>query len=117
MAAWLNLVYQDWEKIVSNLTDSRMTRCDARTFSIHKFYLARNISWCLDVNEIERNPGILDEEGTVYSENKYRNILQYISNSGILDDIDFDEQMTSMLGRRLQRDVNKISKLSRADRL
>ena len=47
-ACW---VFDNWEKIVSNLTDERMVEIDARTLSVPQLYLARNIEWCLALNE------------------------------------------------------------------
>ena len=35
-----NSVFDKWETIVDNLTDPRMSRIDARRFSVHYFYLA-----------------------------------------------------------------------------
>ena len=46
----------------------------------------------------------------VYEEHKYQRILRIIVQSGILEDISYDNILTSMLGRRLQRDLMKISR-------
>ena len=46
----------------------------------------------------------------VYEEHKYQHILRYVIQSGILNDIDHDDVLTSMLGRRLQRDLMQISR-------
>lgn len=105
----VDLVYKDWDKIVRNLTDPRMIHCDARKFSVHQFYRARDLGWCLNHNEILRNRGHLVDE-PLYAENKYRNIMLFISNSGILDDINYDDQQISMLGRRLQIDMQRMSR-------
>ena len=50
------------------------------------------------------------EVDIVYAEHKYQRIIRYIIQSGILDDIDHDDQLTSMLGRRIQRDLMRISR-------
>ena len=44
-------VFDNWEIIVKNLTDIRMTYIDARRFSFAQFWEARNLAWCLNYNE------------------------------------------------------------------
>ena len=44
-------VYDNWETIVSNLTDERMDNLDARTFRVDTFRSAINLEWCLMHNE------------------------------------------------------------------
>ena len=94
----IDLVYQGWNQIVTNLTDARLMHLDARKFSVNQFYRARNPGWCLNYNDMMRNGG---EAEIVYEEHKYQRIIRYIIQSGILD---HDDQLTSMLGRRIQRD-------------
>ena len=53
-----------------------------------------------------RNGG---EADAVYEEHKYQRIIAYIIQSGIFDDIDHDDQLTSMLGRQIQCDLMIIS--------
>ena len=103
----IDLVYQGWNQIVSNLTDPRLMHVDARKFSINQFYCARNQEWCLNNNDMMRDGG---EDDIIYEEHKYQRIIRYIIQSGILDDIDHDDQLTSMLGRRIQRDLMRISR-------
>ena len=103
----IDLVYKDWDKIVENLTDDRLQHIDARRFSIDQFYRARNQGWLLNYNDMMRRSGQAD---VVYEEHKYQRILRYVIQSGILNDIDHDDVLTSMLGRRLQRDLMQISR-------
>ena len=49
----------------------------------------------------------------MYDENTYRRILELITDSGILVDINHDSKECSRLGRRLQRDLNKICRYVR----
>ena len=102
----IDAVYTAWDTIVSNLTHPGITHLDARRFSIDQFYRARNLGWCLNENDLRRGRG---EAEIVYEEFKYQRILHYIITTGILEDIDYDAVLTSMLGRRLQRDLMQIS--------
>ena len=102
----IDAVYTAWDTIVSNLTDPRITHLDARRFSIDSFYRARNLNWYLNENELRRGRGDTD---IVYEEFKYQRILHYIITTGILVDIDHDAVLTSMLGRRLQKNLMQIS--------
>lgn len=106
-----NSVYKDWEKIVQNLSNPQVTHLDARKFSIDMFYRARSMNWCLNENELKRSAG--GEADIVYEEFKYQQILHYIVTTNILLDIDYDPLLTSMLGRRIQRDIMRISSENR----
>ena len=76
-----NVVFDSWDVIVSNLTDHRMDQIDARGLSVRQLYLAKNINWCLSYNEMLRKKG-RNEDEVPYPEEKYRDIFQYIVNSG-----------------------------------
>lgn len=102
----IDSVYNDWEKIVDNLTDQNLHHIDARKFSVNQFYRARNDEWCANYNDLMRGGGQAD---LVYEEHKYQRIVRFIVQTGILEDISHENILTSMLGRRLQRDLMKIS--------
>ena len=93
-----------------NLTDTRLSHIDARRFSIDSFYRARNLNWCLNQNDLLRRRGDADK---VYEEHKYQSIIHFIISTDILLDIEHDDLLTSMLGRRIQRDLMKISEENR----
>ena len=93
--------YENWERIVANLTDRRIDSVDARSFSVRSFFLASNIDWCLEYNEKLRNKGRAGQQ--VYSRAQIDDIFQHIVNTGILDDIDVDEQVAASIGSQLQR--------------
>ena len=101
----IDLVYKGWNQIVTNLTDPRLMHIDARKFSINQFYRARNSGWCHNYNDLMANGGQAD---IIYEEHKYQQIIRYIIQSEILDDIDHDDQLTSMLGHRIQCDLMRI---------
>ena len=96
--------FDQWDIIVKNLTDIRMTYIDARRFSVAQFWEARSLAWCLNYNENLRPKGKNHGEKS-YPEDKYQLIFQQILNSGILDDIDNDPQIASCIGGRLQSDM------------
>ena len=97
-------VFNSWTKIVDNLTDERLDQIDARRFSIRQFYLAKNITWCLEYNESLRIKGMTKTD-LPYPEDKYNDILQYIIASGILDDVDNNPQIAASIGGRIQSDI------------
>ena len=99
-----SVVFDSWDTIVNNLIDSRMDQIDARRFSVRQFYMAKNINWCLSYNEMLRKKGKNDDEAP-YPEAQYNDILQYIINSGILDDTDNNPQIAAIIGGRLQSDM------------
>ena len=79
----INIVFAQWDLIRSNLTDHRMTNIEARKFSIHDFYMARNLAWCVSYNEMHRAPGHHDPDNPEYPEQTLQTIITFICNSGI----------------------------------
>ena len=77
-----------------------MTAIDARNFSVQNFADAISIDWCIDYNQkCGRRRGRRGER--LYSREQVDNIFQHIVDSGILSDIDFDEQVAASIGNQL----------------
>ena len=93
--------FENWERIVFNLNDRRINSIDSRSFSVHYFAMAANIDWCLEYNEKVRKSGRSREP--VYSQAQIDAIFQHILGTGLLDDIEFDEQVAASIGSQLQR--------------
>ena len=102
-------VFDNWDTIVTNLTDSRMDQIDARRLSVRQFYLAKRIEWCLSQNELLRKK-VKSDDGAPYPEDKYNDIMQYILNTGILDDVKNNPQIAAIIGGRLQGDMVRRAK-------
>ena len=81
-----------------------MLYVDARRFSVNQFYRAVDIGWCLRQNELHRPAGRNDGD-PVYPEDMYQGVLQYVYNSGILDHVDHDPAIGSVIGGRLMNDI------------
>jgi hypothetical protein len=105
-------VYTNWETIVENLTDVDILHIDARKLSINQLYQAISPEWCSDHDESLRDPGDVPGE-LEYGEQKYIQVLISIRNVGLLGDVQYDRRKTSIIGRRLQRDLGKMSKIGR----
>ena len=101
------LVYEKWDIIVGNLTDSRMTEIDARNFSMNMFYEARDITWCLNYNEQLRLKKSDSEKLNLYSEDLYQAVKENILNCGILAGMSQpnDPHIAAMMMRRLSNEV------------
>ena len=100
----INQVYNKWETIASNLTDHRILYLDARRFSVNQLYRAKEMSWCLQQNELIRPVG-RNEGDPVYPEDMYQTLLQAAWNTGIFDHVGHDPQVVAAIGARFQRDV------------
>ncbi len=99
-------VFEHWEQIVRNLTDPRMDQIDARRFSVNYFNHAKRLDWCLSYNELIRNKAkCRGGDEPLYPTDKYNAIFQNILASGILDDIEHDPRVASMIGGRLQAEI------------
>jgi hypothetical protein len=99
-ACW---VYDNWDKIARNLNDERMYAIDVRRLSLTQLYLAKNIDWCLALNDKLRPKGKCDTP--LYTKEKYDGIFQNIIDSGILDDIGHYPPAAASLGGRLQTSI------------
>ena len=106
-----NYVYQNWDKIVDNLTDQRMSSIDARTFSVNYFYRSTNIEWCLSYNETVRPKVKLDEnEELPYSQAKLDDIFSYMITTGIFEDIKYDPKLAAGIGESLKLRMTRYSR-------
>lgn len=103
-------VFIDWDIIVENLTDDDITNIEPRKLSLEQLYKARSEEWCYDYDEFLRAPGNVPDV-LQYSEDKYKTIIRFILESGIVNDIGNDSKQVAMLGRRIQRDINKIKNI------
>ena len=81
-----------------------MTEIDARRFSVRQFFLAKSLDWCINYKEILRKKN-KNKDGPLYSEDKYADIFRNILASGILQDVDNDPHIASIIGGRLQSDM------------
>jgi hypothetical protein len=98
-------VYAGWDNIVRNLTDPRITNIDVQKLSINLLYSSRTMAKCIEYNESLRTPASNDEPA--YPEFKFRNIMQFIQDTGIYNDVEEDPQRVSMIGRRIQSEMIK----------
>ena len=98
-----NYAFDNWDKIVENLTDPRMSSIDARTFSVNYFYRATKIEWCLSYNETVRPKAKLTEDEELpYTQAKMDQIFEYIVGTGILDDINHNPKLAAGIGESLK---------------
>ena len=102
-ASW---VFRNWDVIVTNLTNHRMTSIDARRFSVHMFYQAKSLTWCLNYNEQIRSKARKSTvEGKLYDEDSFNRLLKAVFDDGILREVEFDPTISSAIMGRLQSQV------------
>lgn len=94
-------IFDNWETIVSNLTNEHFPEIDVRTLSIQQLYKAKSKTWCWKFNDALRRKKKKTNE-PLYPEDKFNGIFQHIIASGILDDIEHSPSIASNLGGRLQ---------------
>ena len=94
-------VFDKWEQIVLNLTDQRITEIDVRSLSVSQLYQAKNIDWCLQLNDTLRCKS-KKRDDPLYPPDKFNNIFQHIVASGIFDDIQHNPSLAANFGGRLQ---------------
>lgn len=100
--------FDNWEKIVHHLTDKRIDSVDARNFSVRYYYCAGSWDWCLGYNEkLRRKQKKQPGNELPYTEEKFREIFEHIVQSGILQDIEYNQKLAAGIGDRLQNAMTK----------
>ena len=95
----------NWDWIVANLTDDRMTQIDARRFSVRQFFLNKSLNQCLKITQVKCASNIEGLKNRYNPPEKIEAIIQNIVASGILHDVDHNPQIASVIGGRLLLDI------------
>jgi hypothetical protein len=98
--------FENWERIVGNLTDERMKSIDARNFSVRYFRESASIDWCLTYNEKVRPKGKCRGDPP-FSNAKVDDIFNHIISTGILEDIEHEPRLAASIGEQLQRKLTR----------
>ena len=106
-------IFMKWDIIVHNLTNSEMKVVDARDFTLRKLYNATNPGWCNRERKQNVGPGATKPPPAVvdvqeYDEILYRNIMDNITNSGILRNVNFDPVQAELIADRIKVDLHKL---------
>ena len=100
------LCFDNWEKIVHNLNDRRITKIDAKLFSVHLFALANSAKWCKDYDaklSRGREEDDPNEEEPIFNENEVNILFEMIKRAGITDRPGFTANQASLLGKSIQK--------------
>ena len=93
--------FENWEKIVANLTHPMITSIDARCFSVEYFYRAATFSWCIEYDKKISGASGKKSDENLYTRTDIDNIFQHIVSTGILDNVDASQ--ASSIGQQLER--------------
>ena len=96
-------VFDNWERISGNLADLQVTQIDARRFSVNQFYCAQSMDWWLSYNELLRAKSKKGDVCQAYTDEKFDAVFNFIRDSKIFEDINYEETLAAGLGERLQR--------------
>ena len=97
-------VFDNWERIVLNLMQFKTI--DSRTLSVKQLYRAQDMTWCLQYEENLRKRSSKPDT-PIYSEKKFQSIIQFIKDTGIIEDVDNDSKVITGICSRLQRELLK----------
>ena len=95
-------VFDNWERIQQNLVRCRLI--DQKRLSVNQLNRAYDFAWCLNYEESIRQR-TKKPDPPLYSDDKYEDIKQYIKQSGILEDVDYDPKCITAICSRLQREL------------
>ena len=95
-------VFQKWPDIVNNLTHAAMIHVDVRRFSISALESSKDFNWVMNYN-LSHGPNLGRPPPPVsqFSTQKIDNILRNIERTGILDDVNYDEEQIKLIGKAL----------------
>ena len=104
---WLTLSmnvlgFDNWERIQHNLLRCRLI--DQKRLSVNQLNRTYDFAWCLNYEESIRQR-TKKPDPPLYSDDKYEDIKQYIKQSGILEDVDYDPKCITAICSRLQREL------------
>lgn len=97
------ICYENWDEIVSNLTDRRMTHINARSFPVENFAHAKSLEWCLSHN-IKCGGKRLDDGQTpldIYNQSDVARIFGKIVDDGILEQMEYDPKTCASFAHQL----------------
>ena len=105
-------VWQQWPNIINNLTHPAMIYVDVRRFSISALESSKDFDWVMNYN-ISHGPkqGRPADPAPHFSSQKINTILSSIDNTGILNDINFDDEQIKLIGKALLKGMLERSQL------
>ena len=101
-------IYENWDHIVANLQDRRMTHVDVRDFCLRKLYDAQKFSNCMD-EQNRLDPSIPNPSAIPrYDEEKLGEIMQKIKDTNILGLLDYNKPQCNLLTKEITRRMKII---------
>lgn len=114
IASYVNdcrVCYERWDDIVRNLTDPMLSNIDASTLSVHYLRRASGRNWCIKYNESLKIHRV-QQGDPLYSQARYREILQMVVNTGIIGELDHNPRYVASFFSRIQSDAIAIARRS-----
>ena len=99
-------ICDDWDQIVANLSDIRMTHVDARRFTINKFYRACNMDWCLAQQRLNNPPQRDNPITPEFDSIKFNIAMESIRD--ILQDVSFCPEQGNVLSKMISNEIKKM---------
>ena len=100
--------FDDWDIIVHNLVNPAYKYVDARRFSVEHFYRARSPAWVNKQNNLlapkQPVPRIIPN----YDQTKVREILEFIKETSIIDDVSGDDEQLQLLSKDLLEGMRQL---------
>ena len=104
-------VFQKWPDIVNNLTHAAMIHVDVRRFSISALESSKDFNWVMNYNLLHGpNLGRPPPPVSPFSSQKIDNILRNIERTGILDDVNYDDEQIQLIGKALIKGMTARSR-------
>lgn len=101
-------VWDSWEVIVENLTRESIKHIDVRTYSIDKLEKAINFQWVQERNS-SNGPRKKKKDPVLrgYPEDMITSIVTAITNTGILDHVQYDPEQIKLICKDVQNKINE----------
>lgn len=101
-------VFEDWDRIVHNLTNPAYRYIDARRFSVDQLYRSRNDFWVYKQNKL-LGPKERDQTSVPnYSQEKIQTILTFIAGTQIIDDVSGADDQLQLISKDLLDGMKKL---------
>ena len=108
-----NYVYNNWDRIVNNLTDRTMTNIRARNFTVAKFRAAADFNWCISENERARGAAPSRKGDQLWTKDDVERTALHMLGVGRLSEA--DRHQSSRFCQQVERRFLEIQKTRRQE--
>ena len=99
--SWAKLVFEDWEKIINNMSNVSYIYIDIRRFTLQQLNRARSPKWCNDENKRQSPKEIKQPVIPNFDTGKINIIMNCVADTGIVSDVCGEEEQLKLISQMI----------------